>query len=215
MNRPLIHQASSLLLSYPGPEWPQRLHTVREALRGLPGTEVALLTGFCERVTGTDTLALAADYVHAFDRSRRRTLHLTYYTDGDTRRRGASLARLKSLYRQHGWQPAGEELPDFLPVMLEFAARTPKEGLRLLSEHRAGVELLRYALEEHHGPYADILRAVCATLPGPSPAGREEARALARTGPPVETVGLDAFPARPTAARGPSTLAPDAQEERR
>ncbi|MFI9230584.1 nitrate reductase molybdenum cofactor assembly chaperone [Streptomyces rimosus] len=194
MNTALLHQAASLLLTYPGPDWPGRYRDVRAALRAERGGPGALLLRFCARVQDAAPLALAAQYVATFDRSPRRTLHLTYYTDGDTRRRGAALARLKAGYRASGWQPAPDELPDHLPVMLEFAARTPDAGRRLLAEHRAALELLRLALVDYRSPYGDVLDAVCRTLPGPRPADRAAARRLARTGPPpVETVGLAPF----------------------
>ncbi|WP_328323954.1 MULTISPECIES: nitrate reductase molybdenum cofactor assembly chaperone [unclassified Streptomyces] len=142
-------------------------------------------------------LGFAAQYVATFDRSRRRCLYLTYYTDGDTRRRGASLARVKSLYRDHGWLPPEDELPDYLPLMLEFAARAPAAGVPLLSEYRAALEVLRFALLAYRSPYADLLQAVCHCLPGASPASREAALRLARNGPPAESVGLEPFPAQP------------------
>ncbi|MEV6732941.1 MULTISPECIES: nitrate reductase molybdenum cofactor assembly chaperone [unclassified Streptomyces] len=141
-----------------------------------------------------------AHYVTTFDR-RRRTLHLTYCTDGDTRRRGQALPGRQQLYRDHGRQPPVDELPGFLPPALEFAARCPEAGRRALQEHRAALELLRMALADHKTPCADILTAVCLTLPGPSPAGRAAALQLAHSGPPTETVGLLPFPAlRPQAA---------------
>ncbi|POX37277.1 nitrate reductase molybdenum cofactor assembly chaperone [Streptomyces sp. Ru73] len=194
MTRPVVHQAASLLLAYPDDDWPQRLETVRSAVAALPGPEIGLLLRFCRSVRDVPALTLAARYVATFDRSRRRSLYLTYYTDGDTRRRGASLARLKARYRAHGWQPAEDELPDFLPLMLEFAARNAEDGTALLVAHRPAIEVLGFALEAHRSPYTDIVRAVCRTLPGNAPASREEAVSLARTGPPAETVGLDAFP---------------------
>lgn len=196
MSRPVVHQAASLLLRYPDHDWPERLRTVRAALEPVPGADVGLLLRFCDQVRETAPLDLAARYVVTFDRSRRRCLYLTYYTDGDTRRRGASLAQLKTLYRSHGWQPPEDELPDFLPLMLEFAARTPDLKASLLIDHRPGLELLRLALTSYRSPYADVVEAVCRTLPGASPATREAALRLARTGPPAESVGLLPFPAR-------------------
>ncbi|MCF3118278.1 nitrate reductase molybdenum cofactor assembly chaperone [Streptomyces arenae] len=196
MSRPVVHQAAALLLGYPDHHWPDRLHTVHTTLRTVPGPETGLLLRFCEQAAGTEPLALAARYVATFDRSRRRCLYLTYYTDGDTRRRGATLAGLKALYRDHGWQPPEDELPDFLPLMLEFAARTPDTGTRLLADHRPALELLRFALAAHRSPYTDVLQAVCDTLPGSGPATREAALRLARTGPPAETVGLLPYPQR-------------------
>jgi len=150
-------------------------------------------------------LDLTSAYVTTFDRSRRRTLHLTYYTDGDTRRRGGTLAGLKARYRAHGLEPPEDELPDHLPLVLEFAARCPAPGHQLLGDHRAALELLRIALTDHRSPYADILRAVCDTLPGASPADRAAALALARGGPPTETVGLAPFSTSATGAVGEGT----------
>ncbi|GHE92571.1 nitrate reductase molybdenum cofactor assembly chaperone [Streptomyces fumanus] len=194
MSRPVVHQAAALLLGYPDEDWHARLRTVRAALEPVPGAEIGLLLAFCDLAGEQDPLEWAARYVATFDRSRRRCLYLTYYTDGDTRRRGAALARLKARYREHGWQPPEDELPDFLPLMLEFAARAPEAGTRLLTEYRPGLELLRFALAAYHSPYADIVEAVCRTLPGRGPDSRKEALALARTGPPTETVGLLPYP---------------------
>ncbi|WNE95972.1 nitrate reductase molybdenum cofactor assembly chaperone [Streptomyces luomodiensis] len=203
---PALHQAAALLLGYPGPDWPARHTLVRDCLTELATPAAAPLLRFCAAVDGTPVLDLASAYVRTFDRSRRRTLHLTYYTDGDTRRRGSTLAALKAHYRAHGWAPPENELPDHLPLLLEFAARCPDPGSALLRDHRAALELLRMALTDHGSPYADILRAVCDTLPGPSPADRAQALALARGGPPTETVGLAPFSAnpslKPSAVRG-------------
>ncbi len=188
--RPLVHQAASLLLLHPGAGWPGRLDLVGGALAGLPGEECVLLRRFCTAVAEMAPLALSARYVAAFDRSRRRTLHLSYYTDGDTRRRGQALLHWRQLYQAHGWQPPEYELPDFLPLALEFAARCPGPGRQALAEHRPALELLRLALVDHRSPYADVLLAVCRTLPGASPADRAAALRLARGGPPTENVGL-------------------------
>ncbi|MFD7663657.1 nitrate reductase molybdenum cofactor assembly chaperone [Streptomyces sp. NPDC059788] len=193
--RPAVHQAASLLLTYPDGDWSVRLAAVTETMNQLSGAAPAALLRFCAYAGTVPALDLAARYVLTFDRSRRRTLHLTYYTDGDTRRRGASLARLKALYRTHGWQQDDGELPDFLPAALEFSARCPEPGLRLLREHRPALELLARALETYRSPYAEVLRAVRDTLPGAAPADRAAALALARGGPPTENVGLDPFPA--------------------
>ncbi|GAA2096890.1 nitrate reductase molybdenum cofactor assembly chaperone [Streptomyces albiaxialis] len=190
-----LFQAASLLLRHPGDDWPERLALVRTAVSGLPGPGAAALRGFCRDVADVPQLELSARYVATFDRSRRRTLHLTYYTDGDTRRRGASLLRWRRLYREHGWRAPEDELPDFLPLALEFAARCPGPGRRALQEHRAALELLRTALDGRRSPYAAVLTAVCGALPGASPADRAAALRLARGGPPpTETVGLLPFP---------------------
>ncbi|MFC9468432.1 nitrate reductase molybdenum cofactor assembly chaperone [Streptomyces coelicoflavus] len=212
---PVVFQAAALLLAYPDRDWPRRPRTVRETVAALPGPEIPLLLSFCDQAEREDPLALAARYVATFDRSRRRCLYLTYYTDGDTRRRGAALARIKSVYRAEGWLPPDEELPDFLPLMLEFAARAPGPGTALLTDHRAAIEVLRYALEAHRSPYAALLQAVCRCLPGQAPASREEALRLTRTGPPAEAVGLDVLGAFPVQAAQPGRSGPHDEGVRR
>ena len=197
MSTALTHQAASLLLLHPGADWSRRLRLVTDALDGVPRAQAEPLSRFRTAVAGVPALELSARYVTTFDRSARRTLHLTYYTDGDTRRRGRSLLAWRELYRAHGWQPPADELPDFLPLALEFAARCPEPGRKALQDHRAALELLRLALHEHRSPYADVLEAICRTLPGASPADRAAALRLARSGPPTETVGLLPFPGRP------------------
>jgi nitrate reductase molybdenum cofactor assembly chaperone NarJ/NarW len=134
-------------------------------------------------------------YVEIFDTRRRCCLYLTWWTDGETRRRGSALAALKARYRTAGVELDTTELPDFLPVVLEFAATADlAAGLQLLQEHRAGIELLRLALLDAGTPYARPVEAVCALLPGPSPADVAAAKALARNGPPREQVGLELAP---------------------
>ncbi|PGX37738.1 nitrate reductase molybdenum cofactor assembly chaperone, partial [Priestia megaterium] len=62
----------------------------------------------------------------------------------------------------------------------------------LLQEYRASLELIRFALLDAGTPYAGVLEAVCATLPGPSPADRAAVHAMASAGPPRESVGIGA-----------------------
>ncbi|MEU5832662.1 nitrate reductase molybdenum cofactor assembly chaperone [Streptomyces diacarni] len=197
MTTALVHQAASLLLGYPDENWPERVLTVETTLSALPPgacPQAADVLRFCHEVADVPALRLASRYVATFDRSRRRTLHLTYYSDGDTRRRGASLAALKALMRRHGWAVPEGELPDHLPDVLEFAARCPDPGVGVLTEHRAGLTLLTKALTGYRSPYAAVLHAVCETLPAPAPADRAAVRALAHQGPPAETVGLGPGP---------------------
>jgi nitrate reductase delta subunit len=80
--------------------------------------------------------------------------------------------------------------------------------MRLLREHRAGLELLRLALHDTASPYADLLDAVSATLPDPSPRDREAVLRLAAEGPPAEEVGLEGYPV-------PDVVGPDVTGARR
>ncbi len=137
---------------------------------------------------------LAADYVATFDLRRRCCLYLSYYAYGDTRKRGVALLAFKRAYRQAGVELATIELPDHLSVVLEFAATTDlAAGRALLLEHRAGVELLRLALQDAASPYADAVAAVTATLPALRGDERQAVARLAAEGPPGEDVGLEPF----------------------
>jgi nitrate reductase delta subunit len=139
-------------------------------------------------------------YVDTFDLSRKHALYLSYWTDGDTRRRGEVLGRFKAAYRRSGFLvDTHGELPDYLPMVLEFAACADAEaGAALLQDYRASIELLRIALQEKESPYAAAVVAVCATLPGPSPVDRAAVMEMVgMSGPqPTESVGLDPYDPR-------------------
>lgn len=191
----VVLQAASLLLQYPDHAWRKQLPTVRAALAALAhGAPRDELVACADQVADRTAAELERHYVEVFDRTRRCAMHLTWWTDGETRRRGLSLAALKARYRSYGFELRDGELPDFLPVVLEFAAQGDVgEGLRILQEHRAALELLRLALADLGTPYTGVLVALCALLPGVSPADEAAARALARSGPPGESVGLDPY----------------------
>ncbi|MCH6469287.1 nitrate reductase molybdenum cofactor assembly chaperone [Sinomonas terrae] len=189
----VVYAAAAVLLDYPDERVRDRLPSVRAALAEHPGPLPRLLETTAAQLMADDGETSCARYVETFDLSRRHALHLSYWTDGDTRRRGQTLATFKQRYRDCGWVVnLGGELPDFLPLVLEFTSRVdPAVGRSLLLEYRASLELLRLELAADSSIYSPVLEAVCGSLPGPSPTSRAEAMALA--GPPREQVGLEAF----------------------
>lgn len=192
MRARVVRQAASYLLTYPDAALVAGLPVIRAAL---VEQRVTSLDPFLDHLKATPLRELERQYVEVFDLSRRHALYLSYWTDGDTRRRGEVLARFKAAYRASGFLvDTSGELPDFLPMVLEFAAvADPVAGEELLREYRASLELLRIGLEEDGTPYADVVAAVCATLPGASPKDRAAVQAMVG-GPPTETVGLDLLP---------------------
>ncbi|MDO4919869.1 nitrate reductase molybdenum cofactor assembly chaperone [Kocuria sp.] len=192
----VVRQAAAVLLGYPRPETVAQLELLEGALAevGVDPQQLAPLTGWLRR---PDFRVVQGEYVQEFDLSRRHSLHLTYWTDGDTRRRGEALSAFKQVYRAHGCQFGDEELPDHLPVVLEFAARvSPEDGFELLQRYRPSLELLRLALLRDHLPQACAVELVCSTLPGPSPQDESAVARMAGYGPPTESVGLDAYDPR-------------------
>jgi nitrate reductase delta subunit len=187
-------QAASVLLAYPDDDLLVRLPLVRGALAGVPETAAEPLLRLCEHLESTPLDRLQQDYVETFDLRRKCSPYLTYFSHGDTRKRGMALLRFTHAYRSAGAEFSGGELPDHLAVVCEFAATADLDlGLRLLAENRAGVELLHRALVDARSPYAAVLDAVRTVLPEPAPRDLERALELARTGPPEEEVGLEPF----------------------
>ncbi|WP_037314346.1 nitrate reductase molybdenum cofactor assembly chaperone [Amycolatopsis orientalis] len=191
-DRARLFDLASVLLTYPGERMSGAGPELRAAVGAITHPETReRLTAFLDWFLTTDPLAVETHYVRTFDLRRRCGLYLTYYLHGDTRKRGIALLTLKQRYRAHGLRLAEGELPDLLPVVLEFAAVAgPGDGEAPLRQHRQGLELLRSALEETGSPYRHLLEAIVAVLPPLTEADREAIRTLAVDGPPVESVGL-------------------------
>jgi nitrate reductase delta subunit len=192
---PTVYKLCSLLLSYPDEELTAARRDIVAATEGLPrSTARDSLARFCDWWSTTDPLEVAQHYVEVIDLHKRSGLYMTFYGDGDRRERGSALLRLKRLYRAGGLPLEGSELPDYLPVMLEFAASAPRgRGTLVLREHRQALELLRLGLREQGSPYAELLDAVCSTLGELPAADLLGVRRLAAAGPPQEMVGLEPF----------------------
>jgi nitrate reductase delta subunit len=189
------YRLCSLLLSYPDEELLAAREDLVAALDELPGSPAVTALGrFLDWWGETDPLDVAQHYVETIDLNKRSGLYLTFYSDGDKRERGSALVRLKRLYRAAGLPLEGTELPDYLPLMLEFAAAAPAgRGEIVLRENRAALELVRLSLRDLASPYADVLDAVCHTVGAPSAAERVRVGRLAAAGPPQELVGLEPF----------------------
>lgn len=190
----VVWQSASVVLGYPDSSVTERAGIVRAALADAAPQRLADFGALLDFWATKDPQLVQNHYVEVFDLSRRHTLYLSYYSDGDTRRRGETLAGIKQHYRRSGFLvDTHGELPDYLPLILEYAARVdPADGAALLQDFRRGLELLRLALVERGTPYAGVITAICATLPGASPRDRQAVMAMAAAGPPTETVGLEA-----------------------
>jgi nitrate reductase delta subunit len=188
-----FYKVCSLLLCYPDEDLLAARAELREAVEELSDAPATRRLGaFCTWWAAEQPLALQQHYVETFDLHKRCGLYLTFYHEGDRRQRSAALLRLKRLYRAGGLPLEGTELPDYLPVMLEFAAGAhDRQGELVLREHRDALELLRTGLNERGTPYAGVLDAVCLRLGELSAAERARAIKLAATEPPIELVGLD------------------------
>ncbi|WP_052366943.1 nitrate reductase molybdenum cofactor assembly chaperone [Paraoerskovia marina] len=211
--RRTTHMAASLLLGYPSPRTPQIVAEVRRAVVGLPDPVAARFTAFCDYTETRDPADLEAEYVRTFDLKRKCSMYLTYFATGDTRKRGTALVRFVEAYKAAGWEIADDELPDYLPAVLELSAKAGDDSPEaaqiaagLLGSHREGVEVLRSALASMTSPWTGVVEAVCLTLPALDRATEKRFVELVTSGPPTEMVGLSAMGPHESGPSG--TLAP-------
>ena len=183
---------ASVLLQYPTTALFEGLDQLDAVAAAAPRASREPFRRFLAWLRSTPPDQVATHYVETFDLRRRCALYLTYYRYGDTRKRGMAMLGFKAAYRAAGFEPDEGELPDYLPMVLDFAALHPR-GEKLLRGHRADLELLLRALRQAGSPYAGVVEAVCTQLP----ALRRPDLALVRRawaeGPPGEDVGLEPF----------------------
>ena len=187
-------QVVSLLLDYPDESLVQRRELFLGTVSKLPAPVREPLTRFLAAIGSTPLGELQKDYVETFDITRRCCLYLTYFSFGDTRRRGVALVQFKQAYRRAGVEFESDELPDHLAVVLDFGATVDAVAAgKLLTDYRAGIEMLRIALQERQSPWAGLIVALCATLPELDGDGLLAVQKLIEAGPPQEDVGLEGY----------------------
>ncbi len=186
------YKLASVLLQYPTAAIFDGMDELDAAAAGYPKRVREPFARFLRWLRASDPTEVAQHYVETFDLRRRCALYLTYYRYGDTRKRGMAMLTFKAAYRAAGFEPSDAELPDYLPLVLDFAALTPR-GEALLRGHRADLELVRRALREADTPYADVVDAVAARLPRPGPRDLEIVQEAWGKEPPREAVGLEPF----------------------
>jgi nitrate reductase delta subunit len=198
------YKVASVLLQYPTAALVDGIGVLEAETAGLPRPVATSYAGFLSWLRATPPTDVARHYVATFDLRRRCALYLTYYRYGDTRKRGMAMLAFKSAYRAAGYEPADDELPDYLPLVLDFAALDPG-GERLLRTHRADLELLQRGLRQAESPYASVIEAVCALLPALRKRDMAAVLKAWADGPPAEDVGLEPF-APPEYLAGQHTL---------
>jgi nitrate reductase delta subunit len=138
----------------------------QEAL--LPEAEREALAAWMDARRRSDLMDQQADYTTLFDRGRALSLHLFEHVHGESRDRGQAMVDLMDLYRRNGFALASRELPDYVPLFLEYLSQRPLDEARgLLAEAMHVLTLLRARLEERGSPYALVFQAL-ESLAGPA-----------------------------------------------
>lgn len=110
---------------------------------------------------GMDAETITAAYVKTFDFSKKSNMYLTYGQLGEDRERGPALLRLKQLYEEEDMVLDTDELPDYLPLVLEYVAVSQEErGIALLVSFRKALEQIKEALDQQNSPYRHVLDAI-------------------------------------------------------
>jgi nitrate reductase molybdenum cofactor assembly chaperone NarJ/NarW len=187
------YKLASVLLQYPTAAIFEGLDALDAAAAAIPSKDGRLaMQSFLGWLRVTPPTEVAQHYVETFDLRRRCALYLTYYRCGDTRMRGMAMLNFKTAYRVAAFDPTDDELPDYLPLVLEFASLSSR-GEDLLRSRRADVELLRKGLHEAGSPYASVVDAVAALLPRLRRRDLSVVQVHWEKGPPHEDVGLEPF----------------------
>ncbi|QOR37241.1 nitrate reductase molybdenum cofactor assembly chaperone [Billgrantia diversa] len=156
------------LLDYPTEALQQAAGDLIEALdaeRRLPAALRADLMSWCQRISEADLLELQSDYVALFDKGRAHSLLLFEHVHGESRDRGQAMVDLIEEYKAAGFELDARELPDYLPLFLEYlSTRSEEEIGRWLGEIRHILALLTARLEERGADQALVTRALLALI---------------------------------------------------
>ncbi|MBL8468178.1 MAG: nitrate reductase molybdenum cofactor assembly chaperone [Methyloversatilis discipulorum] len=157
-------RACALLIGYPDASLRGLLPDLRLALHdeaALSASRLAELDALIDTLLQQPPLDGEAAYVELFDRGRSTSLHLFEHVHGDSRDRGPAMIDLAQTYEKAGLFLSAGELPDYLPVVLEFAStQPPKEARAFLAEMTHILNALFTALVKRESRYASVVGAL-------------------------------------------------------
>jgi nitrate reductase molybdenum cofactor assembly chaperone NarJ/NarW len=168
----LLFRAMSVLLSYPSEEMRKALPEIADVIATsslVQARERRDLLDLVSELGQGDLLQVEEQYVDLFDRGRALSLHLFEHLHGDSRDRGEAMVDLKAIYAQAGFELSTSELPDYLPVVLEYlSCRELAEGRAMLADCAHILATIARALIARRSRYAAVLQALL-VLAGESP----------------------------------------------
>jgi nitrate reductase molybdenum cofactor assembly chaperone NarJ/NarW len=159
-------KALSVLLSYPTAELQEAIGELRAVIEteGLvPGGIRRQLDNLLTDIASSDLYDLQERYVLLFDRTRSLSLHLFEHVHGESRDRGQAMVDLKAMYENAGLVIAANELPDYVPLLLEFLSTQPlAEARELLGQTAHILAALAERLGRRESNYKAVLDALVA-----------------------------------------------------
>lgn len=157
---PQFYRALSALLSYPEPGLLAARDEIDEALSAWLALhpDLQVLRRF---IDAHSLIELQENYVATFDRNPAHSLHLFEHVHGESRDRGQAMVDLMEEYRRHGLEPGNEELPDYVPLFLEFLGELPSDQAKqMLGEAIHVLAAIGMRLRRNESPYAAIFHVL-------------------------------------------------------
>lgn len=166
------YSALSRLLSYPSETIQKEALSCINAIQNeglIPEHIIRALKKLADHLETSDIYDAQAYYVDQFDRSRSLSLHLYEHVHGESRERGPAMVGLVGLYKSHGLEIDVSDLPDYLPVFLEFLSIVPNdEAASLIGEAAHVIEAIGERLKKRQNPYRAIFAALSALSDKPA-----------------------------------------------
>lgn len=153
-----------LLLTYPEGTVYQASDELLSLLRSedvLPEKSIKSIERFLEQHKRKDLMDVQEEYVETFDRGRSHCLHIFEHIHGESRDRGQAMVDLSEAYATKGLYINSSELPDYLPLFMEYLSRCEfEEASGLLGEAIDVIAMIGAKLKKRNSPYADIFEAI-------------------------------------------------------
>lgn len=187
----------SLLLMYPESDWLAALPELEDALvdeADFNSDARSRLAPLFEQLRESELIALQENYVATFDRNPSHSLHLFEHIHGESRDRGSAMTDLLNEYWKHDFDASATELPDYVPLFLEFLSLLPpEEALALLGDAVHVLAAIGRKLDASGSPYATAFQLLEALSPVEAqalaePPVRDMDEALERFGPSADGV---------------------------
>ena len=159
-----LYKILSVLLDYPDQALAEHIADIHQEIidcTELDDEERLALLKFNDYLGKHSLTTLQENYVQTFDMTAEHSLHLTHHLFGDDKNRGPALIDLGELYKEYGMEVASNELPDYLPIILEFVAYMDEgEASVFLADAHKVLTLLAENLEKAESPYGALLSIV-------------------------------------------------------
>jgi nitrate reductase molybdenum cofactor assembly chaperone NarJ/NarW len=192
----VTYRALSALLTYPSADLKEAAPTIRAVIRaeGLVSSAHAdALDVLLDDLATGDLFDLQERYVLLFDRSRTLSLNLFEHIHGESRDRGGAMVDLLETYRAGGFDLVGPELPDHLPVLLEFlSTQEPAQAREILADAGHIIAALAERLKRRETPYAAVLSALAAVAAATPETAEAKALLMEKDDDPEDLAALDA-----------------------